>query len=88
MAKRKTLKCSKCDRTFSMPGHLARHMNSMHKRGSKKSIKKRVSKRGPGRPRKGSGYAPTQLLSQLQTHEAELDRQLSAVREAIAALSA
>lgn len=36
-----SLKCKSCDRTFSMPAHLARHQNSAHRRG-------------PGRP-KGSG---------------------------------
>jgi len=30
MAKQKRIKCSKCDRRFSMQAHLARHMNTMH----------------------------------------------------------
>jgi len=30
MALRKTIKCPKCPRTFSMPGHLARHVNTIH----------------------------------------------------------
>ena len=96
MAKRKTLKCTKCDRSFSMAGHLARHMNAMHKRKSKA---KRVSsngrsastRKGPGRPRKSE--SPTRLLSQLQSYERELagaqadiERRIDSVRQAIAAL--
>ncbi len=35
------LKCPKCDRTFSMPAHLARHMSS-HKRGAGKRATKKT----------------------------------------------
>ncbi|NLW34434.1 MAG: hypothetical protein GXY80_02975 [Syntrophorhabdus aromaticivorans] len=59
MAKAKTLKCSKCDRTFSMPGHLGRHMVAMHgatpktKPAKKGKIGRRGRPRGkrPGRPK-------------------------------------
>lgn len=47
------LKCSKCDRKFSMPAHLARHMNTIHARGGRKagrSATKAGKRRGPGRP--------------------------------------
>ena len=40
MAK-KTLKCSKCSRKFSMPAHLARHMTSTHASPKKKAAAKR-----------------------------------------------
>jgi len=30
MARKKTLGCTKCDRKFSMPAHLARHMKTIH----------------------------------------------------------
>ncbi len=64
------LKCPKCDRTFGMAAHLARHLSAGH--GKKKAVKKKAAKRagrkvarkagakrvgrkrGPGRP-KGSG---------------------------------
>ncbi len=41
---RATLKCSRCSRTFKMPAHLARHMNSIHGAGAKRKGK-------VGRPR-------------------------------------
>lgn len=64
MAMRKNLHCPKCDRTFSMAAHLARHVNSMHGSGRKKKktggwggarTKSTASfgmRRGPGRPPK------------------------------------
>lgn len=47
MAQRR-LKCSKCDRRFSMPAHLARHANAMHggKRRPKAAAKTAVRLRG------------------------------------------
>ena len=40
-------KCSRCDRTFSMPAHLARHKNTIHAMGArKKKVKGKV-----GRPK-------------------------------------
>ncbi len=56
MAKGK-FKCSRCDRTFSMAAHLARHKNTIHAskakkkaakkkaRGKKKARKRRIVKR-------------------------------------------
>ncbi len=55
MAKGK-LKCSKCDRTFSMAAHLARHVSTTHASRQKKAAakrkraKRRVMKK-VGRPR-------------------------------------
>ncbi len=59
---KKTFKCSKCDRSFKMAGHLARHLSATHGKKTKKKTttikkakrrgKKRMMKRG-GRP-KGS----------------------------------
>src|SRR6185295_17933054 len=51
MALSKTIQCPECDRKFSMPGHLARHLASIHGT-SKKRKTKTASKRGrkPGRP--------------------------------------
>lgn len=55
MAKQKRIKCPKCDRRFSMPAHLARHLGTIHKRKAKKRVAKKrtVAKRKVGRP-KGS----------------------------------
>lgn len=65
-----SLKCPKCDRTFGMAAHLARHLSAGH--GKKPAVQKKAAKRadrrvaatagamaagkkrGPGRP-KGSG---------------------------------
>ena len=69
MAKRR-LKCPKCDRTFSMAAHLARHTSTAHATGARKALaKKRVTRgtaktgRGPGRPKgsttAGLGRRPT-----------------------------
>jgi len=46
MAKR--FKCPKCKRVFSMPAHLARHLNTIHasKQAKAAAKKKRASKRG------------------------------------------
>lgn len=51
MAKGK-LRCSVCDRTFSMAAHLARHMSSTH--GVSSGRKAAKSGRGRGRPAKGA----------------------------------
>ena len=58
---KKTFKCSKCDRSFKMAGHLARHLSATHgKKTKKKATAKKAKRRGkkrtmkkPGRP-KGS----------------------------------
>ena len=58
---KKTFKCSKCDRSFKMAGHLARHQSATHgmktkKKATAKKVKRRGKKRTKraGRP-KGSG---------------------------------
>ena len=48
---RKKFKCPKCDRSFSMAAHLARHTSTIH--GTKRKAKK-ASKRKAGRRKKGS----------------------------------
>ena len=70
MPKRKTLKCPKCDRKFSMAAHLARHKNTTH--GGRKKADVRKAKRRPttrmtkrlGRPR-GVGGLQNMSLDQL-----------------------
>lgn len=49
--KLRKFKCNKCDRTFSMAAHLARHQNTLHaskarrKAAKKKAIKRKLAKR-------------------------------------------
>ena len=53
---KKTFKCSKCDRSFKMAGHLARHMTATH--GTKKKRKttvKKAKRRGKKRTMKRVG---------------------------------
>ncbi len=47
---RKTFKCSKCDRSFKMAGHLARHLSATH--GAKKKRKTKTAKRAKRRGKK------------------------------------
>ncbi len=48
-----TFKCAKCDRTFSMAAHLARHKNSIHGRGKVGRPARRKARRGRPRGRVG-----------------------------------
>ncbi len=99
MAKRRTLKCSKCDRRFSMAAHLARHMNTIHK-------KKRAAsaKRKPGRPkgtakkqvqrtrakrvvaRRSREHGVSRIFADLRAYRNELETKLRSVRKAMKAL--
>ncbi len=47
---KKTFKCSKCDRSFKMAGHLARHLSATH--GTKKKRKTKVAKKAKRRGKK------------------------------------
>ncbi len=49
MAQRR-LKCSKCDRRFSMPAHLARHTNAMHGGKGRPKAAAKTAARLRGRP--------------------------------------
>lgn len=56
-----TFKCPKCDRTFSMAAHLARHMNTIHstKSGARRTKRKAArAKTKSGHPRK-AGTRPS-----------------------------
>ena len=51
----KSLRCNRCDRTFAMPAHLARHMSAAHgfsPRGRQR-IRGRAKARARGRGRRG-----------------------------------
>ena len=52
MAK-KSLKCPKCERTFSMPAHLARHVNSIHSKKAKKKVAKKKRSKGKAKRKVG-----------------------------------
>ena len=51
---RKIYKCSKCDRSFKMAAHLARHTSSAHGAKKKKTVKK-AKRRGKKRTMKRAG---------------------------------
>ncbi len=53
-------KCPRCDRSFSMAAHLARHQNTIHGGGRRRKGKvgRPRMKRGPGRPRKAKVGRP------------------------------
>jgi len=97
---RKKFKCTKCDRSFSMAAHLARHVNAMHTRKGKKTVVKRKhgkGKRKVGRPKgsksrvrasaAASSSAGASILAQLKTYQAQLDKEMKAVTGAISALT-
>ena len=53
---RKTFKCSKCDRSFKMAGHLARHQSATHgMKTKKKATAKKAKQRGKKRTMKKLG---------------------------------
>ena len=54
---KKTFKCSKCDRSFKMAGHLARHLSATHgtKNKTKKATAKKAKRRGKKRTMKKAG---------------------------------
>lgn len=85
---RKTIKCPRCDRRFSMQGHLARHLSTMHVSGGAKKTAKRKPANGR-RKRRMNGYAstgarmgrPTGIASRMGLRDMSLD-QLGALIEA------
>lgn len=88
-------KCSKCDRSFKMAAHLARHQRS-HGGGSKAPTATKRMKRRPGRP-KGSlnarpmtamstGGGPAHLVSQMQAYHSDLFAQRASLDMQIAGI--
>lgn len=56
--------CMKCDRRFSMPAHLARHMNTIHASRAMKLARKKAGRRGKvGRPKGSRGRAPSPAIA-------------------------
>ncbi len=93
---KKTFKCSKCDRSFKMAGHLGRHMSATHGRKKRKKAAKKAKRRTvrrkkkrPGRP-KGvasrlglGGMSLEQLTQVIDAARAEARRKLAALEEVI-----
>ena len=81
---RKTFKCPKCDRSFSMAAHLARHANTIHASGRGRKQKGRPGKkrkavrlgRPPGRPagsrRLAAKDAALRLLDGMRAYHGKL----------------
>ena len=96
MAKR--FKCPKCKRVFSMPAHLARHLNTIHASKQTKAAakKKRAKKRGRAKlARKqvrGAKAAPTlsrvtaRVLKDMRSCHAELAGQHAALEAKLVAV--
>ena len=84
-----TFKCSRCNRTFSMAMHLARHTSAMHGSKKRKTAKRRKAAKRRGRPaakaRRGRGRRrvgrPKGVASRLGLRNLTLD-QLSQLIEA------
>ncbi len=77
---KKKIKCSKIDRSFSMPGHLGRHMNATHGTKKRKKAAKKAKKRS-GRRRKKRVGRPKGVAAQLGLKDMSLE-QLSQVIDA------
>ncbi len=50
---KKTFECSKCDRSFKMAGHLARHLSATHGAKKKGKTLKKAKRRGKRTKRAG-----------------------------------
>ena len=93
---RKTFKCPKCDRSFSMAGHLGRHLSATHGTKKKRKTTKKAKRRGKkrtmrraGRPKGAAGrfglktMSLEQLTQLIDAARVEARRKLVALEEAI-----
>ena len=101
-AKARKFKCSKCDRTFAMAAHLARHQSTTHGTKSRKKAVRSKAARPTARTmlrraRRGTGRAPQSqaapLLLQMQTYRdnllaqrAQVSLEIDAIDKALAAM--
>jgi len=99
MAKR-TFRCARCGRGFSMAAHLARHQSAVHGMGSRRRRGRPPggARRGPGRPRKSGapaagGEAATRIVSEMSAYREHLvaqresiEAQLSGIENAMSAM--
>ncbi len=92
-------KCTKCDRSFSMAAHLARHSSTIHVRGGRKTQGKKVAGRvgrPPGRKntypvaqtRSSIGGGARQLLSGMRAYHTDLVNQRGQLEAEISAIGA
>ncbi len=92
MAKRKTHKCTRCGRKFSMAAHLARHMNTLHASKKVKAAKRASvvmrAKRGAGGGLGGALSSLNAFRDQLADQRSEIDNRMQAIDGALAALDA
>ena len=70
---KKTFKCSKCDRSFKMAGHLARHLSATHGAKKKRKTVKKAKRRGKKRTMKRAGR-PKGSVSRLGLKTMSLER--------------
>ncbi len=92
MAKQRRLKCTKCDRKFSMAAHLARHMSTLHasrkiKAAKRASVAARVE-RGVGSGLGGVLDSLEAYQDRLAAQRHEIDNRIQAIGAALAALGA
>jgi uncharacterized C2H2 Zn-finger protein len=102
MARIRKFKCPKCDRTFSMAAHLARHMNTIHASKARKKVAKkkvarkrrvkRARRRAPrmaARPRAGRprlAAGPARVIGGMRAYRETLAAQRSELDTQIAAV--
>ena len=89
MARQKRIKCSKCDRRFSMQAHLARHMYTMHGADGRKAVPVRKGRKVRRRSMSTAtlaaatfdfaGLSLTQVCTLIDLARAEAKRRLEVV---------
>ncbi|MEW6251450.1 MAG: hypothetical protein AB1716_12440, partial [Planctomycetota bacterium] len=89
MAKSGSIKCPRCERTFSMPAHLGRHMATIH--GARSPGKPAGGRRG--RPPSAAALGPVGFdarawRDQLIAQQGRIDAQLAAVSRLLQTLGA
>lgn len=91
---RKTFRCPKCGRTFSMAGHLGRHMSAIHGRsmsGGAKRGPKPGARKGKRGAAKGKAAGKTvsdswaHLVAKVGEYGQELEAQFSALGKRVQA---
>ena len=92
MAKRKTCKCTRCGRKFSMAAHLARHVNTIHASKRVKATKRASvatrANRGSGSDLAGVRGRLKAYRDRLADQRNEIDNRMQTVDAALAALGA
>lgn len=95
---RKKFKCPKCDRSFSMAAHLARHKNTTHATGTRKKATKKRRGRRPGKrttyraavasgPASAVSNGAARLLDEMQSYLGDLAARQVAIQAEIEAVT-